>query len=329
MNKSSVALIVVLALAAVSIPLWQNDRIEKLRVENAQLSKVAAEIEPLRQKVKTLSAEQVDQQELKRLRSAQSEALQLRAKLSEKPAPAPANALAGSAAGGNPAQDGARANPLAGMDPAIMRDMVEQQLVNRLDRMKSKLNLTDEQYASFKVMLHDQAEQGAKMASKMMSGKSSGEDMTDVTTSAANAEQQIRALLTPEQTTAYDEFQKDEIKGQARMAATGEMMMLQGIANLTPEQTTQASEILTEQNLKNMEWAKANPGEAGNDMVKMLRDQMEAKAKALEGILEPAQLENFRKTQESQMKMIEAFLPGKQTPANPAPPAEAILKPLK
>ncbi len=324
MNKTFVAVLVLVALAAVSVSFWQNDRILKLHAENSQLQKHVAELEPLKQKIKTLVAEQVDAQELKRLRASQAEALQLRAKLSERPTP-PAPSASGSIAAGA-TSEGQGNNPLAAMDPAVMRDLVEQQLVNRLDRMKAKLNLSDEQYASFKSVLHDQAEQGAKMASKMFSGKSSGEDMTDTASNAAQSEQQMKALLTPEQNTAYDEFQKDELKGQARLSATGEMMMLQGIANLTPEQTAQASDILTEQNLNNLEWIKSHPESAG-DVGKMLRDQMDAKAKALEGILDAKQMENFRKSQESQMKMIEAFMPKKLAPGSlPSAPVQIPLK---
>lgn len=150
--------------------------------------------------------------------------------------------------------------------------------------------------------------------------------MTDTASNAAQSEQQMKALLTPEQNTAYDEFQKDELKGQARLSATGEMMMLQGIANLTPEQTAQASDILTEQNLNNLEWIKSHPESAG-DVGKMLRDQMDAKAKALEGILDAKQMENFRKSQESQMKMIEAFMPKKLAPGSlPSAPVQIPLK---
>ncbi len=304
MNKLSLVIIVLLAMASLSIPLWQNHRIGRLQSEIARLQSLAAEIEPLRQKIKTISAEQLDPQELKRLRDSQSEVLRLRARLTEQTAHMKESKGKG-VVGGKESTD-QRVEPLAkqpDFDPSVLRELNVQGLVNKVGKVRSRLKMNGEQYNEALAI----AQSYSKAAENP--GLDPSSDQPPDTTqkvSLPEFDQRFRALLSPEQISAYDEME-DELKNQnfrqtASTLSVIDLHKIQQVADLTPAQITRATEILTEYNIQKLDWAKYHP-DSSSDIYRQRREQADTKAKALEEILDSIQLENLRKTQEIQQKL--------------------------
>lgn len=291
-------------MSSVSIPLWQNHRIGRLQSEIARLQGFVAEIEPLRQKIKTLSAEQLDPQELKRLRDSQSEVLRLRAKLTEQTAQMNEGKGKG-VAGGNESAD-QRVEPPGkqpDFDPSVLRDVNVQGLVNKIGKVRSRLKMNIEQYKEALAIARSYSK-----AAEDPELNPSSDQPSDPTQKGSLLEfdHRFRALLSPEQISAYDEME-NELKSQnsrqtASIVSVLDLHKIQQVADLTPAQITRATEILTEYNLQKLNWAKYHP-DSSSDIYRQRREQADTKAKALEEILDSIQLENLRKTQEIQQKL--------------------------
>lgn len=188
----------------------------------------------------------------------------------------------------------------------MMKAAIEQQMEAKLAGMKAKLNLTPEQEKAIREIMTKQMSKGMAAAQKMFSGDLSKEEMEKLGNEPKSEEEQIKALLTPEQIAAYDDYDKEEKTRMARLVANSELMQLQSSLQLTEEQQDKVFAILAEQaqaqiNPTNMAgWA------SGPDYI---RKQAEKKAEALRGVLTPEQFERYQKFQEQQMKMYEALMP--------------------
>ena len=208
------------------------------------------------------------------------------------------------------------ANPLAAMfgdedseSGKAMKGMMEaamkQQVEGKLGRMKDKLNLSGDQEAQIRAILEQQIGAGSAMAQKMLSGKLSKEEMADASKQAGDPESQIKALLSPEQQTAYTELQQEEQHNNARLMANSELLQMQGALGLSQEQQDKVFQAIynqTEQQLA---------GAAGGADAKAFNPQtmMDQKLAALKGVLTDEQFTRYKAMQEQQLKLIQAFMP--------------------
>lgn len=326
LTKTQIVIASVCAVTAVSVPVWQQTRIQRLQENAATLAAEAdaaaqlkAELDRLRSRIAQ------EAPELERLRAAdraaQIEIARLRneAAAARRTAPAPASVVAAAAPPTATATNTAAKKPglPAGMS-GLMKNAIEQQTVGKLERLKPRLNLTPSQEEGIRAILTRQAEHATAAAERLFTGDLSAEDLGAVNREAGNPEAEIKALLTPEQLTAYEEYKDEENVSNARLAANAELLQMQGALGLTQEDQDRVFNVLYDLTLDTL---KGNLGDAppkDSDPASAVTWQMERKLKALEPVLTPAQLASYRKLQEDQARMIRNLLPTAK-PATPTP----------
>lgn len=191
----------------------------------------------------------------------------------------------------------------------MVKSVMEQQAEGKIAAMKAKLNLTPEQEVDIRRIMTSQMSRGTELAQKMMKGELTKEEMEKMGKQPLGEDAQIKALLTPGQVTAYDEYQKEEKTRMTRLVANSELMQMQSSLQLNEEQQDKVFTVLAEQAQTLFDPKGSNFG-SGFDV---LRDQAAKKAEALRGVLTPDQFERYQKFQEQQMRMIEAFMPKEVT----------------
>lgn len=208
------------------------------------------------------------------------------------------------------------ANPLAAMfgdenseSGKAMKGMMEaamkQQLEGKIAGMKSKLNLTPEQESQIRTLLEQQSNAGSELAQKMLTGKMTKEEMADIQKLQADPEAQIKALLSPEQQTAYSELQTEERHNNARLMANGELLQMQSALGLSQEQQDKVFQALYAQTEQQLSGAANGSNAKSYDPATIITQKLEA----LKGVLTEEQFTRYKAMQEQQMKLIQAFMP--------------------
>jgi hypothetical protein len=202
-------------------------------------------------------------------------------------------------------------NGMSGAMNEMMKNAMAQQFEAKLAGMTSKLNLTAEQEAAIREIMEKQSARSLEMTQKMFKGELSADEMKDLNKDKPNEEDQIKALLTPEQTAAYDQFQTEEKTRMSRLAANAELMQMQSTLRLSEEQQDKVFAVLVDQ-------AQSKNGNGPSDALDF-RGKANKKAEALRSVLTPEQFERYQKFQDQQLKMIEAFMPKSPNNANATP----------
>jgi hypothetical protein len=204
---------------------------------------------------------------------------------------------------------------------AMMETAMKQQLEGKMRSLKGRLNLTPEQEASIREVLEKQFGAGQVIAEKMMTGQTTPEELADLTKAQGNPEEQIKALLSPEQQQAYAGLQQEEIRNNARLVANAEMLQMQGALGLSQEQQDSVYKALfaaTEEQL----------GGFGGDPKKAMdfSGNLDRKLASLKGVLTEEQLKSYEEMQRQQLKLIESMLPKSGAPGDVAVPNIQVLK---
>ncbi len=242
-----------------------------------------------------------------RAQKAEADNLKLATKVQELMKQKPGVAKAGKDKSANPLaamfgdEDSESGKAMKGMMEAAMK----QQMEGKLGRMKDKLNLSADQEAQIRAIMEQQFGAGSAMAQKMLSGKLSKEEMADAGKQAANPESQIKAVLSPEQQTAYTEVQQEEQHNNARLMANSELLQMQGALGLSQEQQDKVFQALYAQSEHQMAGMTDGTGAKGFDPQAMLDQKLEA----MKGVLTDDQFTRYKAMQDQQLKLIQAFLP--------------------
>jgi hypothetical protein len=304
MNSKAVAFVVGVAVGvgATALVLTTRPHSPEADAEHAQLQ---AELGTATNQV----AELGEQLTAAKTRSQKLEAdnLQLATKVQELMKQKPAIAKAGKDKSANPLaamfgdEDSESGKAMKGMMEAAMKQQVE----GKLGRMKDKLNLSGDQEAQIRAILEQQIGAGSAMAQKMLSGKLSKEEIADAGKQAGDPESQIKALLSPEQQTAYTELQQEEQHNNARLMANSELLQMQGALGLSQEQQDKVFQALYAQTEHQL------AGATGGADPKAFNPQtmMDQKLAALKGVLTDEQFARYKAMQEQQLKLIQAFMP--------------------
>lgn len=322
LTKTQIVIASVCAVTAVSVPVWQQTRIQRLRETTAELARGAAGVELWKAEVEQLRARIAQEEpELARLRAADGEArlevARLRNELAAAKRATPVPAAAAPPAATATTAAAKKPGLPAGMS-GLMKNAIEQQTVGKLQRLKPRLNLTPEQEEGIRAILTRQAERASAAAERLFAGDMSAEEMSAADRDAGNPEEEIKALLTPEQLTAYEEYKDEENVSNARLAANAELLQMQGALGLSQEDQDRVFNALYDFTLDTLKGKLEGAPPKSSDPAAAITWQMERKLKALEPVLSPAQLESYRKLQEDQAKMIRNLLPTAK-PATPAP----------
>jgi hypothetical protein len=202
----------------------------------------------------------------------------------------------------------------------MVRGAVEQQIMGKLPLLKSKLRLSDQQEAAIREIMTRQVDQAVEASQKMLAGKMTRADMTSLQKNTGNPEEQIKALLTPEQLPLYQEYKTEESASNARLVANAELIQMQGSLGLSQEQQDQVFKALYEHTLSQFSGNMMQNMPKTGDAAALVQWQLDQKVKALESALTPGQLDKYREIQASQAKMIMGLMPKDNPPAgNPAP----------
>jgi RNA polymerase sigma factor (sigma-70 family) len=305
--KIKVSLIGVLVAAGVAVPTWQQTRLHRVQSELAQLqaqqhesAAQESELAALRSQVKRLGEVQADQAELERLRQwqaqTQPELLRLRGMAgAARRAAAEADQLRAQLQGQS-AQTGTNQVPAAMAE--AMKQAMEQAAEGRLARMAASLRLTPEQTQAVSEALL----RYAQLERQVYSGSTNVEEFASLGKAAADKEQQIQALLTPEQKAAYQNYQQEEAARDARQAASAELLQMTASLNLTSEQEDRAYAALYDLSLNQLTGRTVTASTSQTEAMQAFLDQ---KAKALEPVLTPDQLEKYRQQQAAQAKFAQ------------------------
>jgi RNA polymerase sigma factor (sigma-70 family) len=223
MTTAKVGLIGALVVAGIAVPTWQQSRLQRVQSENAQLRAretelrtEVAELANLRGEVERLRKVEDGHAELEQLRQwkaqtqpelpgisgmagvarrASIEAEQLREQFSRQASETGTNTASETLANG-------------------LKRAFEQQAEGRLSRLTTSLHLTPDQVQAAREILWRQADARANAEDAGMrqiyTGKHDKEALDKLEKDAGDPDTQIKALLTPEQTAAYPNYQQEE-----------------------------------------------------------------------------------------------------------------------
>jgi len=308
-SKIKAGVISAILLAGTALPVWQQTRINQAQAEIRRLQSVEAPTaaQPTPEESHRPNLNAAERAELDRLRDwqakTQPELLRLRG-------------MAGVARRSNLEADNLRAQvkklttdasgSAGGAMTDLMKTAMEQQVLGRLARMKSTLHLSPEQEQAAHTILMRQAGMMSAGMKQVFSGKFDKGELEKLGKAGGNPENQIQALLTPEQKAAYGEYQAEEAAYNARLMANSELIQLKSTLGLSSEQEDGAFAALYETTLAQIN-AGANTDKPANPTEQM-QWNLEQKAKALEPVLTVAQLENYRQQQAQQAKLIKEIM---------------------
>jgi RNA polymerase sigma factor (sigma-70 family) len=311
MSTTKLAVISALVVAGIAVPAWQQARLQKARTENLQLR--AREVDQgdqetklasMRTELERLRKVEADQAELERLRQTQPELLRLRAMAGvARRANADAQALRDKLAR---QQNEGATNPVSGAMADAMNLAMTQQAEGRLSRMTTSLNLTPEQAQAARDILMRQARAMSAGMQQTFSGKFDKEELSRLGKEAGNPDEAIKALLTPEQQNAYQGYQQEEAKYNAGLAANNELLQLHTMLGLNSDQQDRAFAGLYEVTYNQLT-GKVKPPSSGSQ-AEIMQWTFDEKAKVLEPILTPAQLQIYRQQLAIQAKLARDIL---------------------
>ena len=307
MTTVKVSVIGALVVAGVAVPAWQQTRLQRAQAENARLRVREAalrtqttELAALRSEAERLRKTGGDPAELEQLRQwktlTQPELLRLRG-------------TAGVARRANLEAEQLRAQLAkqaseggTNLFTALMLDLQKQhgarQVETELSALMARLHLTPEQgQAVHDILLRHAQVDYAAMEQQYTTGKIDKEELARLKTEAGDQNTQVQALLTPDQQAAYASYKQEKTAQYARWAASASTADLQGNLNLTSEQADRAFAALYQVTVA--EFTSRNKLGAQDPAADRAR-WMDQRAKALESILTPAQLESYRQINAAQ-----------------------------
>lgn len=321
-TKVKIGLAAVLVTAGVSVPVWQQTQVKRFRAENETLQAQMEDLHSLRADVERSRGTTADLAELGRLRNSEQQQQQEIAKLRNRLAKMlAADASERAATPIHPAQSGSASNVMsAGMSAAVNRAMeraLQQQTLAKIPRLKATLNLSPEQEDAVRQILTKKMERAREMAQKTMAGTVTREDLERKRQMSPNAEEQIKALLSPEQLAAYEDYEQQESRARARLVANAELLRMQDTLGLSEEQQDTVFTALYDHTVARMngEFNDTRP-ETGDKLANELW-VMEERVKALEPVLTPEQLEQYRRIQEDLAKLTTSLFQPKDGPTEP------------
>ena len=175
----------------------------------------------------------------------------------------------------------------------------DRKIDERLAALKSRLKLTPDQEAKVRALLESSPEMGLgglpffKSMKTSSDGKSGGVALGAAASvggdpaNAAKLDDQIAALLSPDQQEDFTAFQQEQRENKVEIATNREMAQLQQQLTLTPEQKDQAFQALGDSARKEAE----NP-QKGFDPA-AIEAAKQARMDALRPILTPEQMKSY------------------------------------
>jgi hypothetical protein len=190
-------------------------------------------------------------------------------------------------------------NGIAAPMADLMRGALKQSARQRLARLQQALILSPTQTQAIDEIL---SRKGQGLAEAIRAGLSGNRDRATIATIRSrhgDPEAEIRALLSPEQQTAYAGFVEQEQVYRASSSANVQSLEMQHSLGLTEDQTDTVYALLYDRAIQEQR-AEANGTEASNPF-EFMQQMLEHRLQALAGVLTPAQMAAYRQTQELQL----------------------------
>jgi RNA polymerase sigma factor (sigma-70 family) len=201
-------------------------------------------------------------------------------------------------------------NLITGAVADAAKQAAEQQMEGRLSRMAASLHLTAEQAQAARDILMREVRMKSAVIQQGQSGKLDMKEIMRQAMEAGDPDEQIKALLTPDQRAAFPAYRQEEAAHNASLTANQELLNMQSTLGLTAEQTDRVYAALYEVSFNQLTGRTQPPSTNPRALDDPLAAQAEAmqwtlnqKTKALESVLTPTQLENYRQQQALQAKL--------------------------
>jgi len=183
----------------------------------------------------------------------------------------------------------------------------------RLARMKPMLSLTEDQERAITNIMTKHIQHGTQVASDMLAGKLTLEQLQANARASGSEQEEIKALLTPEQLAAYPAYQQAEKTVATDNRAKSDASRIADDFNLSKEQQEQIHSLFHELYLRDAtsgrneaaikaQVAQGNLTDAANMETALRESQLQEKQKILEGVLSPEQLATYRQEQMAQIR---------------------------
>jgi RNA polymerase sigma factor (sigma-70 family) len=194
----------------------------------------------------------------------------------------------------------------------------EKGALQKLALMKDKLHLTDDQAEAIAAIMKQHIEEGTQRALNAITGNAPAGPLP------TSEEDDIKALLTPDQLAAYPDYKQAETLATADNTATEEVQQLMTQMDLSPEQQEKAHAALyqielnatsTSPTADDFARAQANGGFADlmNNQVQNQKQKLAGKLAALDGILTPDQMKTYQQQQSFMIQLesnaVQMFAP--------------------
>jgi RNA polymerase sigma factor (sigma-70 family) len=180
----------------------------------------------------------------------------------------------------------------------------------RLDRMKTMLNLTDDQTQAIGDIMKKHIQNQTQMTMDMITGKSTQEQQMALAVEEKNNEQaEIKALFTPEQLAAYPQYLQAEVITAADASAKADASQLAQDFSLSEAQQEQIHAAFSQLHLNDPQSIISampkggNYANAANTIIEFQKSQLEQKIKILGDMLTPEQINTYREEQMKQINM--------------------------
>jgi len=320
MTKVKAGLAAAVLTAGLGIVGVQESRVSKLREENATLQTKVADLAPLRAEIERLKRtvansdpDEERERSVLEIAGLRGRLTMAQAKIRALEAQSPDTSETADTAAPKPQEDTgpeAEAPQMNALMRAGLRVAIERETVGKLPRLTERLALTPAQEQAARGILQRGFDARLNLTTNMLAGKVTPEWIRENPAAATDPMAEVLALLTPEQQAAYEEYQQEEKVATARMGANGEVLEMQQAAlGLTQEQQDQAYAALYQ---LRMNPTASPPSDAGSPGAPDQWWHVDRKVTALEQVLTPAQLVQYRRILEQKMKLMISILPDRK-----------------
>jgi hypothetical protein len=136
-------------------------------------------------------------------------------------------------------------------------------------------------------------------------GKFNKAELNKLAGGVGNTDEQIKALLTPEQQAAYSTYQREEAAHNASLIANSELLQLQSSLDLNASQLDGVYAALFEASFKQLT---VKPERTFANQAEALQWASDQKAQALAPLLTETQMQNYRQQLEQQAKLVQDIM---------------------
>lgn len=175
----------------------------------------------------------------------------------------------------------------------------------RLEKLKAALNLTPQQTQAISDLMAGQTREEAQTFSNLLSGNVSPDQLAKMNGTESDLSTEIKALLTPDQAAAYDQFTQTEASTKANASAKSDLadiMKIEGM-ELSAEQQDRIRAVLGEEALKAVRSPAAviqRPDQLNADSIAASEQQyLDRRLELLQGILTPEQLKLYQQHEQA------------------------------